>query len=114
MLLSFMQDIVSDTTLFELVKALGPSGGLTAIFVYLFMQLKKENKEERTACDKRINALAERLEKSNVMNIDSQKETTKEYAELVKSTTRVTADLTMVVKSINTTLERMERKAEGR
>ena len=46
MLLSFMQDIVSDTTLFELVKALGPSGGLTAIFVYLFMQLKKENKEE--------------------------------------------------------------------
>jgi len=106
-----MQEIVSDATFFELLKTLGPSGAVTTILGYLFMQVRKELKEERDRCDARINDLENKLETSNIQHIESQKETTKEYADLVQKTTRVTADLTTVVRSINSTLERMERKS---
>ena len=105
MIMQTLSEPSAEGMLGNLFEQYGPMGIGLGVLLYLIMRMNK-------ASQVRIENLEKQQLDQYKTHLDDQKEMIGQYVELVKSKTKILADLTGCLNAIKDTLERMERKHE--
>lgn len=85
------------------IQAFGPAGVSFAIMLWIMLRSGKQ-------CEERIKQLEEHQAQQYNKTIDLQKETIKDYSNLVQTNTKVLSDLTNCLHAMKDTLDHIDRR----